>query len=123
MEEYFGRLLTYVLGIGHAIAKKIILEGHNVVVLARSKETLTKLRDENPKQVRVLLGDMSNFSLAQSAVDLALREFGHLNGLIINHGMMGLIDKIEDCDLDGWRKVFDVNFFGAVAFVSEIRPS
>ncbi len=94
-----------------------------MVVSARSKEALTKLRDENPKQVRMLLGDMSNFSLAQSAVDLALREFGHLNGLIINHGVMGPIDKIEDCDLDGWRKVFDVNFFSAVAFVSDLPPS
>ncbi len=116
-------LLTYVLGIGLAIAKRIIQEGHSAIVLARSTKALTEFQNECPKQVRILPGDMSDFSFTQSAVDLALRDFGQLDGLIINHGTMGQIDRIEDCDLDGWKKVFDVNFFSAVAFVSDLRPS
>lgn len=93
------------------------------MVLARSVEALTQFRDECPKQVRILPGDMSDFSLARGAVDLALKEFGQLDGLIINHGTLGHVDKIEDCNLDEWRRVFDVNFFSAVAFVSGLRPS
>lgn len=82
-----------------------------------------KFKDECPRQIRILPGDMSDFSLAQMAVDLALNEFGQLNGLIINHGTMGQVDKIENCSINGWREVFDVNFFSAVAFVSVLRPS
>lgn len=119
--EQRSRLLSNVTGIGLAIARKIVEGGHNVVALARSEEGLTTFEHECPKQIRVLAGDLSDFSLAQTAVDLALKEFGQLDGLIINHGIMGQINKIETCDLGEWKKVFDVNLFSAVAIVSKAR--
>lgn len=115
-------VLTSIVGIGLAVAKKIVQEGQNVVVLARSKESLKEFEGQSPHQVRILPGDASDFSLAHRAVDLALKEFGRLDGLIINHGTMGQVNKIKDCDIDDWRTVFDVNFFSAVAFVSDHRP-
>lgn len=107
------------LGIGLATAKKIIEGGHNVVVLARTEEALRSFEHERPNQIRILAGDLSDFSLCQTAVDLALKEFGQLDGLIINHGIMGQINKIETCDITQWKKVFDVNLFSAVALVSK----
>ena len=60
---------------------------------------------------------MADFSLAQEAVDLTMKEFGQLDGLIINHGMLPPVSKIADSDVGAWKKSFDVNFFSAVAFV------
>ena len=79
---------------------------------------MDKLREAHPNQVRVLAGDLNDFALAQKAVDLAVSDFGQLNGLVINHGAMFGVKKVADCDIDEWKKMFDVNFFSAVAFVS-----
>ena len=69
----------------------------------------------------MLAGNLADLSLAQKAVQSATDKFGKLDGLILNHGMMDPVTKIETGDIEGWRKLFDVNFFSAVAFVS-IKP-
>lgn len=89
-----------------------------MVVLARGKEALDKLQSQYPQQVRVVAGDMANFSLAQTAVDVTIKEFGQMDGLIINHAVLPPVTSVGDCDVELWKHNFDVNFFSAVAFVS-----
>lgn len=109
--------LTFGAGIGLAIAEYLISKSHNVVILARSKEPLEKLRAENPKQVRALAGDLNESAVAKKAVDSAIEAFGQLDGLVVNHGAMFGVNRVADCDIDEWRKMFDINYFSAVAFV------
>ena len=66
----------------------------------------------------MLAGNLGDFPLAQKAVESALEAFGKLDGLILNHGMMDPVTKIETGDIEEWKKLFDVNFFSLVAFVS-----
>lgn len=106
------------LGIGLAAARYLIDYSHNVVILARGKEALEKLQSDHPKQVRVVAGDMADLSLAQTAVEVAEKEFGQIDGLVINHGVLPPVTTIEKCDIEAWKQNFDVNFFSAVAFVS-----
>lgn len=106
------------LGIGLAAARYLIDHSHNVVVLARGKEALAKLQSEYPKQVRVVVGDMADFSLAQTAVEMTVKEFGQIDGLIVNHGTLSPVTTIGNCDIEAWKQNFNVNFFSAVAFVS-----
>lgn len=94
-----------------------------MIVLARSRGPLEKLQNENPKQVRFITGDMSDFSLGQKAVDLAVKEFGGLDGVIVNHGILEPVARIENSDAKDWSKLFDVNLFSAVAFVSPNEPA
>ena len=101
-------------GIGLAITQYIIGQTQNVVIIARSKELLDKIRDEHPKQVRVLAGDMQDLSIAHESVVLAMKEFGQLDGVIINHPVV----RIEHCNPHDWSSLFAVNLFSAVAFVS-----
>lgn len=105
-------------GIGLAIAKHLLDHSHNVVVLARSKNELEKIQAQYPQQVRVVVGDMSNLSLAQEAVDLTIQEFGRMDGIVINHGVLTPVNPVVDCNIEAWKQNFDVNFFSAVAFVS-----
>lgn len=109
-------------GIGAAIAEFLLEHSHNVVLIARTERPLEELRKRYPEQALVLAGDLGNFSLAQKAVDSALTRFKALDGLIINHGMMDPVTKIETSDIGEWKNLFDVNFFGAVAFVSIEKP-
>lgn len=117
MIDFCSPTLTFGAGIGLAIAQYLISKSHNVVILARSNEPLEKLRTENPKQVRTLAGDLNDFAIAQKAVDSAIENFGRLDGLVVNHGAMFGVNTVADCDIDEWRKMFDINYFSAVAFV------
>lgn len=105
-------------GIGAAITEFLLKQSHNVILIARTEQPLEELRKRYPEQVLVLAGDLGDLSLAQKAVDSAIEVFGELNGLIVNHGMMDPVTKIETSDIEEWKKLFDVNFFSAVAFVS-----
>lgn len=109
-------------GIGAAIAEFLLEKSHNVVLVARTKQPMEELRKRFPEQVLILAGDLGEFSLAQKAVDSTLTRFENLDGLIINHGMMDPVTKIESGDIGEWKKLFDVNFFSAVAFVSIEKP-
>lgn len=109
-------------GIGAAIAEFLLNKSHNVVLIARTEQPLEELRKRYPEQALVLAGDLGDASLAQKAVDSALKVFGNLDGLIVNHGMMDPVTKIETSDVKEWKKLFDVNLFSAVAFVSVEKP-
>lgn len=94
-------------------------QSHNVVVVARSVEPLQKLKEQYSKQVEVVNGDLADFSLAQKAVDAAIKSFGQLDGLVLNHGILGQVGKIADAEPEQWRQAFDVNFISLVAFVRD----
>lgn len=90
-----------------------------MIVIARSFEPLQKLKEQYTKQVEVLNGDLAELTLGQRAVDLALKSFGRLDGLVLNHGVLGQVGKIAEADPEQWKQGFDVNFISLVAFVSK----
>ncbi|KAA8650306.1 hypothetical protein EYZ11_001365 [Aspergillus tanneri] len=112
-------------GIGLAVTKFLLAapQSHNVVVIARSLEPLQKLKEQFTKQVEVLNGDITDFSLAQKAVDLALKSFGRLDGMVLNHGVLGQVGKIAEADPQQWKEGFEINFFSLVAFVKAGLPA
>lgn len=114
-------MLTALPGIGLAVAKYLLTapQAHNVVVVARSVEPLQKLKEQYSKQVEVVNGDLADFSLAQKAVDAALKSFGQLDGMVLNHGILGQVGKVAEGDTEQWRQGFDVNFISLVAFVRD----
>lgn len=87
-------------------------------MIARSIEPLQKLKDQYPKQVEVLTGDLTDFSLGQKGVDLALKTFGRLDGLVLNHGGLGQVGNVAEADPEQWKQGLDLNFISLVAFVS-----
>ena len=109
---------------GLAISQEILRDcQNNVIVVARDKVALQKLQDKFPTQVRILAGDLVDFSFAERAVNLAIDEFGRLDGLILNHGSLKPVVSIEKSDPVEWQRLFDVNFFSVVAFVKHAIPS
>lgn len=69
------------------------------------------------------MGDLNDFSLAEKAVEVAVKEFGGLDGLIVNHGSMFGVNKVSNCELEEWSKMLNVNFISAVAFVCFWKPN
>ncbi|KAJ5770907.1 uncharacterized protein N7511_002958 [Penicillium nucicola] len=112
-------------GIGLAVAKYLLSapQSHNVVVVARSVEPLQKLKEQYSKQVEVVNGDLADFSLAQKAVDTAIKAFGQLDGMVLNHGLLGQVGKISEADPQKWKEVFDINFISLVAFEQQAKAA
>ena len=109
-------------GIGLAIANFLLEDAGktNLVLLSRSKAELEKIQRRAPDRIRLLVGDLSDLSLGQTAVDLAVSTYGRLDGLVINHGTLGEVARIADCDLAGFAMTFEVNLFSAVAIVTPV---
>ncbi|KAJ5551627.1 hypothetical protein N7535_000428 [Penicillium sp. DV-2018c] len=112
-------------GIGLAVSKYLLTapQSHNVIVVARSIEPLQKLKEQYGKQVEVLNGDLADFSLAQKAVDIATKTFGQLDGMVLNHGVLGQVGKISETDPQQWKEAFDINFISLVAFAKAALPA
>ena len=107
-------------GIGLAAAQKLLKSPKptNLVVLARSVEPLKDLKSQYPGQVEYVAGNITDPKIARQSVDLAVKTWGRLDGLILNHGRLEPIARVDQSTGAEWRENFNVNFFSCVDFVS-----
>ena len=97
--------------------------GHNLILVARSTSILENIKSKAGRKVEVLKGDFEDHSTGQKAVDLAISTFGQLDGLVLNHGILGEVKRVADGDPMEWRRTFDVNFFSILACVRRATQS
>jgi NAD(P)-dependent dehydrogenase (short-subunit alcohol dehydrogenase family) len=107
-------------GLGLAISKYLLTTTppNNIIALARSAGPLQALKDQFPENVEFIAGDLTDTTISEKAVELALTKFGgRLDGLVLNHGILGQVAAIGKADTELWKTGFDVNLFSLVAFV------
>ncbi|KAL8705880.1 MAG: hypothetical protein Q9201_001028 [Fulgogasparrea decipioides] len=112
-------------GIGLALSKFLLQKPQSakIIVVARSKQPLEDLKAQYPTdQVQVLASDLSDFSMGEKAVDLAISKWGKLDGMVLNHGVLGPVDRIANNNPKDWRSCFDVNLFSSIAFITAALP-
>ena len=101
-------------GIGEATAEALCAEGAAVVVAARRQDRLASLvgRIEGAGgRVLAAVCDVTDESQAHGLIRKAQEEFGRLDILINNAGVM-LLSRVEKGLSDQWRQMFDVNVLG-----------
>jgi len=114
-------------GLGLATVN-ILLEhfGANVVALSRTPlknlPAVAELVQRYPTRFRYIEGDVSQQSTAQEAVKVAVSEFRGLDGVILNAGVIGPIEKVANADLAAWRETFEVNLISLVTVLKEVIP-
>lgn len=110
-------------GLGLAISKYLLTTTppNNIIALARSAEPLQTLKNQFPENVEYIAGDLTDRTIGDKAVELALSKFGSLDGLVLNHGVLGQVAVIGNADAELWKHAFDVNLFSLVAFVRPPR--
>lgn len=106
-------------GLGLAISKYLLTTSppNNIIALARSAEPLQTLKTQYPNNIEYIAGDLTDTAIGDKAVELALSKFGSLDGLVLNHGVLGQVAVIGKADAELWKHGFDVNLFSLVAFV------
>ena len=103
-------------GIGAAAALLFAAEGANVVLGARRSAELEKLAGQinqgNGRAV-FLSGDVRDENYANALVDLAIKEFGGLDGAFNNAGIVGQMEPVADMGIANWNDVISVNLTSA----------
>ena len=111
-------------GIGKAIAAEFLARGANVLITARKAGPLEETAAElsalgHDGKVVALPGNAGDANARAEAVDLAVSELGSLDILINNTGINPSFGSLMDADLDGVRKIFDVNVVAALGFLQQ----
>jgi dehydrogenase/reductase SDR family member 7B len=103
-------------GIGKALAMEFGKHGSRVVITGRRAEELKSVEAELTKQGVLVLAVKSDVSIEEDAkriVEETLVRFGRIDVLINNAGI-SMRAMFEEVQLDVFKKVIDINFFGTV---------
>jgi 3alpha(or 20beta)-hydroxysteroid dehydrogenase len=98
-------------GMGASHARLLVAEGAKVVVGDILDEEGKSLADELGEAARYVHLDVTQPDLWEAAVSEAVQEFGKLNVLVNNAGIVAL-GQLKKFDLAKWQKVIDVNLTG-----------
>ena len=99
-------------GIGAEAARVFAGAGANVVLLARSNDSIAELAGEiGPKAVAIPC-DVSRYWEVEAAVQKTVEAFGGLDVLINNAGAIEPIARMAETDPDAWGQVIDINLKG-----------
>lgn len=99
-------------GIGAAAARGFAAKGAKVVLLARNAESLGALAGEIGPDALAVPCDVSRYWEVEAAVGAAVSEFGRLDVMINNAGVIEPIAHLASADPDAWNHVIDVNLKG-----------
>ena len=102
-------------GMGKAICELFVKEGANVIAVARRAERLAELAASLENEAGKLIpfpGDVSKQDDVENAIDAAVKEFGRLDVMINNAGVMDDMSPIGDIKNEKIEQVFSVNVFG-----------
>jgi len=102
-------------GIGRAIARRLLDDGWRVGVVDLPKSGLTRAHAAHGRHVAVIEGDVADEETAQRAVAAVTDQFGRLDALVSNAGIM-IRKPLRQLTLAEWRKVLDTNLTAAFLF-------
>jgi NADP-dependent 3-hydroxy acid dehydrogenase YdfG len=111
-------------GIGEAAARVLAAAGAKVAITGRRKERLDAVVAEIEKAGGTALAiqsDASKEADAFAAVAQCVAAFGRID-ILINSAGVNEAGGIQALDLDGWRKVIDINLFGTIYTTAAAVP-
>ena len=112
-------------GIGAALAREFAREGAHTVLLARRVERVQALAQElstGGRRSLALAGDVTQQGDVELAVELAQKEFGHLDVVVANAGF-SVSGRLMDLTLDDYRRQMETNVFGVLRTLLAAVPA
>jgi len=111
-------------GIGRATALEFSRAGVSVVVAGRREERLQKLVAEIETaggQALAVVTDVAVQSQVDHLIENAVERFGRVDTLVNNAGV-GFAGRFDQMSLEDFRRLMDVNFWGAVYASRAVVP-
>ncbi|KZT12488.1 NAD(P)-binding protein [Laetiporus sulphureus 93-53] len=114
-------------GLGLAVTKILLAEfGADVVAFSRSEsKELVELRRSHGDSLLVIKGDVTDATAVHHAMESALNTYGHIDGLVLNAGVLAPLGRIaaDDIPLDAWQSHFNVNLFSLITAIRATLPA
>lgn len=112
-------------GVGAELAVAAAREGADVVLAARSasmlEETAGRVQAHGRRAVAVPT-DVTDPAQCERLVAAARGELGRIDVLVHNAFLSNPVALVEQADLDDWRRIFEVNLFGAIRLTQLVAP-
>ncbi|MDX1542796.1 MAG: SDR family oxidoreductase [Christiangramia sp.] len=112
-------------GLGKSVAMELALEGANVIINGRDKETLEKTKEEiasaSNTEVMAVAGDLANAEDRKQIVAEIMDKFGHIDILVTNTGGPPS-GKFEDFEQEDWDKAYQLLLGSAVSIMRSFIP-
>ncbi|APB77313.1 MULTISPECIES: SDR family oxidoreductase [Paenibacillus] len=112
-------------GIGEATAKELASKGAKLVLAARREARLQKLQEaiqNNGGQAVYKVTDVSSHEQMEELADYALKEFGKIDVMVNNAGVMPL-SPVHEKKIKEWDLMVDVNIKGVLYGIAAVLPS
>ena len=113
-------------GIGEALAYAFHAEGAHVILSARRRSELERVREacaaKGAGEAMVLPLDLADAAALADKVKAALDRFGHIDILVNNAGVSQRA-LVDDTGMAVYHDLFEVNFFGPLALTKLVLPS
>ncbi|MWD27297.1 SDR family NAD(P)-dependent oxidoreductase [Aquicoccus sp. SCR17] len=114
-------------GIGAATARRLVRDGWNVALMARSADKLEALQSELGDQALAVPGDVTRLEDVEAAVAKTVERFGALDAIYANAGKGLDTPGTEKGDPEEWRQLIDINVMGVLyaarAALPELRKT
>lgn len=113
-------------GLGRASAAALAMEGADIVLAARNRETLEQcareLRQMSKRTVLAYAMDLRHPEEINALVQRAVEEFGGIDILVNNAGgpPLGTFEQLSD---EQWQAAFDLTLLSAVRLIRAVLPS
>lgn len=112
-------------GIGEALAYLLAKKGAKLILSARRKDELERVKGNCAKEaqpnIRVLPLDLEQSSTLKLVTEAAIQLFGRVD-VLINNGGISQRSLIAETVLDVDRRLMEVNYFGAIALTKYLLP-
>lgn len=111
-------------GLGEATARLLSKQGATVVLAARRTERISELAEElnaSGGKALALSTDVTDRAQVIRLVDTAVQEFGQVDVMLNNAGLMPLA-PLEQIKVEEWDRMIDVNLRGVLNGIAAALP-
>ncbi|MFZ4058317.1 MAG: SDR family oxidoreductase [Ferruginibacter sp.] len=118
MSEFFKNKVIAITGgsegIGKALIDALIPMGAKIATCGRSQDKLYNLQVQYSKHMlHTIVADVSKYEDCRNFIESTINTFGGID-ILINNAGISMRSTLQDADVDVFRRVMDVNFFGTV---------
>ncbi|MEM7593262.1 MAG: SDR family oxidoreductase [Cyanobacteria bacterium P01_A01_bin.83] len=111
-------------GIGKATALLFAKNGYDLIITARTKDTLEATAEEIRTlghQVLAISSDVGDRSAVEALVNLGLERFNTIDALINNAGVC-MTAPMASTTIEDWEKIINVNLWGYIYTINALLP-
>ncbi len=109
-------------GIGEAASHAFAQAGANVALVARSTDDIARIAGDIGSKAIAISADVSRHEEIEGAVSKTAQEFGGLDILVGNAGVIDPIGHLAEADIDDWGRCIDINLKGVMYGMRAVLP-